>query len=91
MASYGKRCWFKSNRHKPSYIKVEIMGFIRIKDKWGRVYNLNVYHILAVKEFEVIDDEYYAGVKTVIEYGSGYIYEVYLTEDVDEVMSLILK
>ena len=57
--------------------------FIKIYDNWGTFSVLNVDHIVAVIKYRG-NDEDFAGVKSVVQYGSGFMDEVYMSIDVQD-------
>lgn len=67
------------------------MDFIKFTDNWQRDIVLNVNHIIAVMPCLDNTDKDFEGVRTRIQYGSGYMDEIYLSESVDEVFDLISR
>ena len=57
--------------------------FIKIYDNWGKFFVLNVANIICVRKFDGTDPDF-AGCKSIIEYGSGFIDNIYMSVDVQD-------
>ena len=57
--------------------------FIKIYDKWGTCFVLNIDNIICVRKFDGTDPEL-EGCKSVIEYGSGFMDQIYMPIDVQD-------
>jgi hypothetical protein len=64
--------------------------FIKINDIWGRLYLLNIRTILAVITNDR-EDEDYSAANSIIQYGSGFMDEVFVKRDVLYMEALINK
>ena len=64
---------------------------IRIVDFYNQVWFLNPNHIISVREFLPPYDEDLKGVKSAIQFGSGFVDEIYLDKTIDEVYKIIEK
>ena len=64
--------------------------FIQIYDHWGVLRVLNADNIICVRKFEGEDPDF-VGCKSIIEYGSGFMDIVYMTEDVQDFYEKYLK
>ena len=59
--------------------------FIKIYDKWGTCFVLNTANIICVRRHvSHIVDEDFDGVKSVVQYGSGFMDEIYMSVDVQD-------
>ena len=59
--------------------------FIKIYDNWGTCFVLNTANIICVrKHVSCIVDEDFDGVKSVVQYGSGFMDEIYMSVDVQD-------
>ena len=57
--------------------------FIKIYDMWGKIFVLNTDNIICVRRFEGMDEDF-AGCKSIVEYGSGFMDEIYMPIDVQD-------
>ena len=55
--------------------------FIKIYDNWGKFFVLNVANIICVRKFDGTDEDF-KGCKSVVEYGSGFMDNIYMSIDV---------
>lgn len=70
---------------------MDITNFVKLYDNWGTLTVLNVANIIRIKEFptSMADVDSMSGVKSQVEYGSGFLDVVYMSEDVQGVYEII--
>jgi hypothetical protein len=57
--------------------------FIKIYDNWGQFLVLNTANIICVRKYDGTDEDF-AGCKSIVEYGSGYLDCIYMPIDVQD-------